>query len=163
MKLSKVTLTASAIAIVAAGIALWPASAQPPAGDKPAGQPPAGPGAGQPGDRPGRGDRMGGPLGEWRQKFADEIRDHPSMGMALASMSATKDYMEKSKETFGGKKDATIKALDEAIKQVKEAIKFDPKREPPAGGDQPRRRGGGGGGGGGGGDNPGDSKPPAKP
>lgn len=157
----KHTLIAAALFVPVAGMAFWPAFAQPADGSKP---PAAQPG----GDRPGRGPGGGGGGGqgggrsEWAEKYKDEVREHPRLGRALVALSEAKDYMEKSGLDFGGTKAATIKSIDDSIRQIKETIKHDPKREPGQGGQGdgqrgPRGgRGGEGGGGGGGGQKPAD-------
>jgi hypothetical protein len=160
MKLSRMTICTSAVAVLAAGVALWPANAQPT--DKP-GQPPA---AGQPGEQPGRGrgrapgDGAQPPGSEWRDKYADTLKDHPELGRALISLHMAKDYIDKATTDLGGHKASSIKALDAAIAELEAAVKADPKHEAqrPAG-----RRPGRGGGGGDGGPGPsgGETKPPA--
>lgn len=154
MKLSRTTLTAAAmVALMAGGVAVWNASAQPPGAGQPPNQPPAQPGDGA---RPGRGG--GGPAGDgergergrskWAEELKNEVAEHPRMGRALVALHEAKEYMEKASNDFGGHKASSIKACDEAIKELKEAIKFDAKRE--RRGDKP---------GDGKGEKPGDSKP----
>ena len=159
----KHSLIAAALFVPVAGMAFWPAFAQPADGG---GKPPAAQPGGGGGDRPGRGGGQGGGQGggrsEWAEKYKDEVREHPRLGRALVALSEAKDYMEKANIDFGGTKAATIKSIDDSIKQIKETIKHDPKREPGQGGQGegqrgPRGgRGGEGGGGGGGGQKPAD-------
>ncbi|HVU63425.1 MAG TPA: hypothetical protein VHC70_05580 [Phycisphaerales bacterium] len=131
MKLSRTTWTAAAVvALLAGGVMVWDASAQQPGSSQPTVQP------GGEGRRPGRGPGGGGagdgergPRSKWAEEFRTEVREHPSMGRALVALHEAKDYMEKASNDFGGHKAASIKACDEAIKELKEAIKFDAKRE----------------------------------
>jgi hypothetical protein len=128
MRLSKMTVAAATVAILAGGVTFWTASAQP-AGDPPKPTQPGGP-AGRPGrgERPGPGAGERGPRSEWQEKYKDELRDHPRMARALVSLHDAKDYMDKAPNDFGGHKAAAIKACDDAIKEITEAMKFDPKR-----------------------------------
>ncbi len=143
MKLSSVSVSMATVALLATGVALWPASAQPtgdkpvvtqPAGDKPAGE------KGRP-NTPGPrgGDRAGEPPSEWREKFKDEVREHPRIGRALVALHEAKEYLEKAPNEFGGHKKAAIESLDASIKELKEAIKFDEKRDDTWGGGRPAR------------------------
>jgi hypothetical protein len=143
MKLSSVSVSMAAVAVLAAGVALWPANAQP-TGDKPVGgQPPAGEKGGRP-TTPGPrgGDRTGEPPSEWREKYKDEVRQHPRLGRSLVAMHEAKDYLEKATGDFGGHKKASVDALDAAIKEVEQAMKCDEKRDdskgrPPRGDQKP--------------------------
>lgn len=140
MKLSSVSVSMAAVALLAGGVALWPANAQPADGGKPVGgQPPAGEKG--PGPR-GGGERGGQPQSPWREKLKDELREHPSLGRALLSLHDAKDYLETVKGDLGGHKASTIASIDASIKEITEAIKFDEKREggPGNGGGRPNRR-----------------------
>ncbi len=155
MRLSRMTTAAAAVAILACGVTFWTASAQPAGGDgKPGGPPPAGEGRGRPnrggGDGPGAGER--GPRSEWAEKLKDELKDHPRMARSLVALHEAKDYMEKAPNDFGGHKASAIKAIDDAIKEITEAMKFDAKR-----GDKKDDKGGKPG------DKPGDGKPATPP
>jgi hypothetical protein len=137
MKLSRTTLTAAAaVALMAAGALVWNANAQQPGSDQPTTTQPGGPhrpGRGGPGGGggggDGGGDGAGGRHSKWAEDLKTEVAEHPRMGQALVRLHEAKDYMEKSKEDFGGHKTSTIKAIDDAIKELNEAIKFDPKHE----------------------------------
>lgn len=133
MKLSSVSVSMGAVAVLAAGVALWPANAQPADGGKPAGEKGAGPRG---------GDRGGQPASPWREKLKDELREHPALGRALLSLHDAKDYLETVKGDLGGHKVSTIASIDASIKEITEAIKFDEKREggPGNGGGRPNRR-----------------------
>lgn len=167
----KHALIAAALFVPVAGMAFWPAFAQPAdGGDKP--KPPAAQpgGEGRPARGPGGGGGGGGQGGgrsEWAEKYKDEVREHPRLGRALVALSEAKDYMEKANIDFGGTKAATIKSIDDSIKQIKDTIKHDPKREPGKGGqggqgEGQRGRGGRGGDGQGGGSGGGGGKPSDK-
>jgi hypothetical protein len=149
MKLSSVSVSMVAVAILAGSVALWPASAQPTGQptDKPAshptGEPPARP-AGPRGDRPNR------QPSEWQEKLKDEVREHPRLGRALVALHEAKDYLDKATGDLGGHKASSIKACDDAIKELTEAIKFDEKRDDSKG--RPGR-----------GKPEGEGKPPSKP
>ncbi len=135
MKVSSVSVSMAAVAILAGGIALWPANAQP-TGSKPAGdQPPAGGRPATPGPR--GGDRGGEPPSEWREKLKDELREHPRLGRALLALHEARDYLDKAPNEFGGHKKSAIESIDNSIKELVQAIKFDEKREPPK--DRPAR------------------------
>jgi hypothetical protein len=100
------------------------AGGQPPAATQP---PPPPPHEGGP-----RGD--GGPDGEgskWRQEYRQELREHPRIARAIVALHEVKEHLEKAPHDFGGHKAAAIKSVDESIKELKEAIKFDAKAEPP--------------------------------
>jgi hypothetical protein len=139
MKLSSVSVSMAAVAVLAAGVALWPANAQPADGGKPAGGPSP---AGEKGAGPRGGYRGGQPVSPWREKLKDELREHPSLGRALLSLHDAKDYLETVKGDLGGHKVSTIASIDASIKEITEAIKFDEKREggPGNGGGRPNRR-----------------------
>jgi hypothetical protein len=142
MKLSSVSVSMAAVALLATGVALWPASAQP-AGDKPVGGQPAGD-KGRPGTPgPRGGDRAGEPPSEWREKFKDEAREHPRLGRALITLHEARDYLDKSPNEFGGHK------------KITEAIKFDEKHDAGKGGGRGDRNPSG--------DKPAGDKPPAPP
>ena len=157
MKFSNVSVSMAAVAVLAAGVALWPANAQP-TGDKPAGGPPPAGDKGtgpRSGDRGEKGDRP--PQSAWREKLKDELREHPSLGRALLSLHEAKDYLETVKSDLGGHKASTIVSIDNSIKELVEAIKFDEKREggPANGGGRPSRRPNN--------EKPGDAPVPSKP
>ncbi len=157
MKFSSVSVSMAAVALLAGGVALWPANAQP-TGDKPAGggQPPAG---GRPNG--GGGQRGGGrPQSPWAEKFRDELREHPSLGRALVSLHDAKDYLDTVKGDLGGHKKATMDSIDASIKEITEAIKFDEKAPPR---DRPGRGGGDAPGDKPAGDKPATTTPPAPP
>lgn len=145
--MNRSTLVLGALAVPALvfglGAALADSAPQPPA------PPPGGPGKAPPppgdGDRGDRGER--GERSKWREQFREELREHPRIARSLVALHETKEHLEKAGHDFGGHKAAAIKAIDEAIKQLKEAIKFDAKQE---GAERPageRPPGGGGGGG----------------
>lgn len=145
MRLSRMTSMAAVVAILATGVTFWTASAQPAGGGKPGAQPPAGEGRPRPnrggGGADGPGARERGPRSEWAEKLKDEMRDHPRMARSLVSLHEVKDYMDKAPGDFGGHKASAIKAIDEAIKEITEAMKFDAKRgdkgKDPKPGDKP--------------------------
>lgn len=137
MKRSTSTLAAAAIAIPVLAFALIPAVAQP-AGTPPTPTNPAPPGPR--GEGPNRGPRGDGEGSPWREKFRTELREHPRLGRALVALHEAKEYLEKSPSDFGGTKVATLKSIDESIKQVTETIKHDEKRSGPKG-DGPEGKG----------------------
>ena len=117
-------LVLAAIVIPAMSVAMWPASAQPGGAD--------GNKQGQPGNRPPSGEGRG-PRSEWAEKYRTELREHPRLARAIVALHEAKDYIQKPAEgagDFGGNKDAALKACDDAIKKLSEAMKFDPKRQP---------------------------------
>jgi hypothetical protein len=94
-----------------------------------AGQPPAP----QP-DRPAHAnpDRPAGQDGEWTQwheRYRKELQEHPRIAHALVELHRTREYLEKAPHDFGGHKAAAIRQVDDAIKQLREAIKFDVQQE----------------------------------
>jgi hypothetical protein len=130
-KRSILTVTIGAAVI---GAALLPALAQPAGGGRNPDQPRK-----QPGDRPAGEPNPGGGGGgaqrrsPWAEKYRDDLRDHPRIARALVALHEVKDYLEKPAPgagDFGGHQAASIKACEEAIKQLTEAMKHDPKREP---------------------------------
>lgn len=124
-------LVLAAVVVPVMSVALWPAAGQPGQGggkDGGGGQQ----GGGRQRDRVPSGEGRG-PRSEWAEKYRTELREHPRLARALVALHEAKDYLEKPAAgagDFGGNKDATIKACDEAIKKLTEAMKFDPKREP---------------------------------
>lgn len=118
-------LVLAAIVTPAMSVALWPAIAQPGGGG----------GGGrdrQPGNRAPSGEGRG-PRSEWAEKYKTELREHPRLARAIVALHEAKDYIQRPAEgagDFGGNKDAALKACDEAIKRLTEAMKFDPKRQP---------------------------------
>lgn len=131
MKRSISTLAAAAIAVPVLAFALIPAVAQP-TGTPPTPTNPAPPGPrGDRPDGPGRGPRGDGEGSPWREKFRTELREHPRLGRALVALHEAKDYIEKNPSDFGGTKAATIKSIDDSIKQITETIKHDEKRTDP--------------------------------
>jgi len=54
-----------------------------------------------------------------------EKEKHPEMRHALRAMRVAKKHLEEADHDFGGHRVEAIKALDEAIKQVEAALKFD--------------------------------------
>lgn len=126
-RLNKV-LVLAAIVAPAMSVAMWPAAAQPGSGGGKDGQP----ANRAPRDRAPGGEGRG-PRSEWAEKFRNELREHPRLARAIVALHEAKDYIEKPAEgagDFGGNKDAALKACDEAIKKLTEAMKFDPKRQP---------------------------------
>lgn len=83
------------------------------------------------GDKPKDGekakedDSKGKGRGEWRQRYREELKGHPRLGKALVELHVAKQHLESAGHDFGGNKAAAIKACDEAIAKVREAMKFD--------------------------------------
>jgi hypothetical protein len=95
-------------------------------------------GAGQPpsGDHPLRDkmkEKMDGqddPLVQkYREEFKDELKEHPRIAHSLIALHVTRDHLKAAPHDFGGHRVAAIASIDESIKQLKEAIKFDVKKE----------------------------------
>jgi hypothetical protein len=143
--LTKRSLIAGIIGLPILGVCMLPALADPSTDPKPA--PNAQPGDHKDGDRPGPGGPGGrgergerGERSQWVEKYRQELREHPRLARSIVALHETKEYLEKSPNDLGGHKASAIKACDEALKELKEAMKFDPKREPPADrGDRPGR------------------------
>ena len=66
---------------------------------------------------------------KWREEFKTELKEHPRLAHSLVELHVTKEHLKNAPHDFGGHKAAAIAAIDEAIKQLKEAIKFDVKQE----------------------------------
>lgn len=149
----KRSMLAALIAVPVLGVAIT-AFAQP--ADKPAEKQPGG-------DRPARAPRGDRPQSEGMKKYAEEMREHPQIARALASLTDARDHMKNAAHDFGGHKAEALKATDEAIKQLELALKSEPKQErkAPPGEGAPGGGGPGGGPGGGGGGRPGGNPPPA--
>lgn len=131
-RLTSRLLITAAIALPTVGSVLLPAYAQPGSGNPPreGGRP-----EGRPNREGGGPSQRGGQRSEWAEKYREEMRDHPRMGRAIVALHEVKDYMERATIDFGGNKAKTITAIDESLKQLKEAIKHDPKRERREGGE----------------------------
>jgi hypothetical protein len=143
---TRVSALAALVLATGAGVALISNSyAEPPAGEKPAGAPGKGPGG--PGGPGGAGGGERGPRSKWAEQYKEELREHPRMARSLIALHETKEHLENAGHDFGGHKVAAIKAIDEAIKELKEAIKFDAKQEEKKGEGEGRRPGRGGPGG----------------
>lgn len=156
---------AAFVSVPTAALVLLPASAQPGSdkGTPPAHQGPGGEGRGGEGrGGEGRGGEGRAPRSKWAEEYRQELREHPRLARALVSLHEAKDYVEKAPNEFGGHKASAIKAAEDAIKEIKEAMKFDATRE---GGDDEGRPGrdGKGGGKGGGPGRGGDGKPAGEP
>ena len=113
-------------------------------GQQPAAQPthpvrPAGPDAARPAMYPGDDDPTG-----MREKMKTELHDHPRLAHAIVSLHEVKMHLEKAPHDFGGHKAAAIKATDEAIKQLKEALKYDAQNDDKSGVKDPGKDGGSG-------------------
>ncbi len=128
MNVSRLMKVAGLVAIPVFAAALPTAIGQPPAdaGKQPP-PPKERPGRGGDGDRRPEGDNEGG--GKWRQEYKEELREHPRLARAIVALHEVKEHLEKAPHDFGGHKVAAIKAVDDAIKELKEAIKFDAKHE----------------------------------
>jgi len=50
---------------------------------------------------------------------------HPQIRRAIRSLEEAKDYMQHAAHDFGGHREAALHECDEAIKQLREALKFD--------------------------------------
>jgi len=77
-----------------------------------------------------------------REKMRQELREHPRIARAIVELHETKWYLEHAAHDFGGHRVEAIKSIDESIKQLKEALKFDEKHEDKGDkpGDRPRER-----------------------
>jgi hypothetical protein len=82
---------------------------------------------------------------DWKEKYKDELRDHPRLAHALVDLHVAKEHLEKAPHEFGGHRADAVKSCDEAIKQIELALKFDAKHDengktlgpaPSAGGDK---------------------------
>ncbi len=81
---------------------------------------------------------------KYREEFKEELREHPRIAASLVSLNVTKEHLKNAPHDFGGHRVAALAAVDEAIKQLKEAIKFDVKQEekhegPHKGADAPKK------------------------
>ena len=61
------------------------------------------------------------------EKFKKEIEEHPRLGRALGSLHDAKSYLKHAKGDFGGHRADAVKACEDAMKQIQEAMKFDEK------------------------------------
>ncbi|HEV2113089.1 MAG TPA: hypothetical protein VGR50_03010 [Terriglobales bacterium] len=52
---------------------------------------------------------------------------HPEIRHAIKSLERTKIYLQNASHDFGGHREAALKACDEAIRQLNEALKYDKK------------------------------------
>jgi hypothetical protein len=96
-------------------------------------------GAGQPpkGERPARDkirermeERDNDPVVQkYREEFKQELKEHPRIAHSLVELHVTKEHLKNAPHDFGGHKAAAIAAVDEAIKQLKEALKFDAQQD----------------------------------
>lgn len=64
----------------------------------------------------------------------DEARDgkHPILRKAGRDLMEARQYLEKAPHDFGGRKVAAIKAIDEALSQLKQAAEYDDSHAGPA-------------------------------
>jgi len=67
--------------------------------------------------------------GELQRKYKTELREHPRMARALVDLALVKEHLEKAAHDFGGHRVEAIKSIDEAIKQIELAMKYDAKHE----------------------------------
>ncbi len=65
----------------------------------------------------------------WREEFKQELKEHPRIARSLVELHVTKEHLKNAPHDFGGHRVAAIAAIDEAIKQLKEAIKFDAQQD----------------------------------
>ena len=121
MKSHRTARIAAIGAVCVGGVALWTAVAQPNT-TPPTPAPTTAPGAGS-----GQGTEQ---PGVWREKYREELRDHPRIARSIVALHETKEYLERAPDTFGGHKAAAIAACESAIKELKEAIKFEAKEQP---------------------------------
>jgi len=66
---------------------------------------------------------------DWKEKYKDELHDHPRLAHALVELHVAKDHLEKAPHDFGGHRADAVKSCDEAIKQIELALKFDAKHD----------------------------------
>ncbi len=57
--------------------------------------------------------------------IAEAQERHPEIQRAIHSLERARDYMQHAAHDFGGHRVAALKACDEAIAQLREAIRFD--------------------------------------
>jgi hypothetical protein len=110
---------AGAIGVPITALALMAAAGQPPAPTAPT---PAHANL----DRPASQD---GEWTQWHEHYRKELQEHPRIAHALIELHRTREYLEKAPHDFGGHKAAAVKQVDEAIKQLHAALKFDAKQE----------------------------------
>ncbi len=79
---------------------------------------------GEKGDKEAQGLR-----GELMQRYKTELREHPRMARALVDLALAKEHLQKAAHDFGGHRVEAVRAIDEAIKQIELAIKYDAKYE----------------------------------
>jgi hypothetical protein len=86
---------------------------------------------------------------DWKEKYKEELKDHPRLAHALVDLHIAKEHLEKAPHDFGGHRADAVKSCDEAIKQIELALKFDAKHDengnptgpaPTAGGDKPPKK-----------------------
>jgi hypothetical protein len=64
-----------------------------------------------------------------RAKMHQELREHPRIARSIVELHETKAYLEKAPHDFGGHRVEAIKSVDESIKQLKEALKYDAQHD----------------------------------
>jgi len=67
----------------------------------------------------------GAPAGKMERGEKNER--HPEIRHAIRSLEKARDYMQNAAHDFGGHREAALKACDDAIKQLNEALKYDKK------------------------------------
>jgi len=67
----------------------------------------------------------GAPAG--RMERGEKNERHPEIRKAIRSLEQARDYMQHAAHDFGGHREAALKACDDAIKQLNEALKYDKK------------------------------------
>ena len=60
-----------------------------------------------------------------RMERGEKNERHPEIRKAIRSLEQAKDYMQHAAHDFGGHREEALRACDEAIKQLNEALKYD--------------------------------------
>lgn len=56
---------------------------------------------------------------------AEAAEPHPQIRRAIRALEQAKDYMQHAAHDFGGHKEAALHECDEAMRQLREALKYD--------------------------------------
>ena len=70
-----------------------------------------------------------GGRGKWRREYGDELRHHPRLAKAIVELQVAKEHMQNAPNDFGGHRAAAIAACDQAIRELRQAIKFDSEHQ----------------------------------
>jgi len=68
-----------------------------------------------------------GGAGGGKHEMGEGRERHPEIQAAIRSLERAKKHMQEANHDFGGHREDALKACDEAIKQLHEALKYDKK------------------------------------